>query len=189
MRNNDQKPRTIVLEHAVRPGWKLVETPAPAESSTGYYRFKLEAKPGATTEFTVREETPQETTYAVTNITADQISLWVKAKSIDPEIERALSAIVAKKAEINELVQKAAGLEKEQNEIFRDQERVRNNLQRIGMTPEEAALRQRYIRQLEQQENRLAALRVERDKLEAARAEAQKQLDDMLQKLSLDRKI
>jgi hypothetical protein len=189
IRNNDQKPRTVVLEHPVRPGWKLVDTSAPAESSANYYRFKLEAKPKTTTEFTVREETPQETTYGITNITSEQISIWLREKSIDPEIERALSAIVAKKTEINELVQKTANLENEQNVIFRDQERVRGNLQRLGGTPEEATLRQRYIRQLDQQENRLAALRAERDKLEQARVEAQKQLDNMLQKLSFDRKL
>jgi len=82
-----------------------------------------------------------------------------------------------------------ATLEKEQGEIFRDQERVRGNLQRLGQTPEEATLRQRYIRQLEQQENRLGALRAERDRLDNARAQAQKQLDQMLQNLTLDRKL
>ena len=72
---------------------------------------------------------------------------------------------------------------------IRDQERVRGNLQRLGQTPEEATLRQRYIRQLEQQENRLGALRAERDRLDNARAQAQKQLDQMLQNLTLDRKL
>ena len=113
----------------------------------------------------------------------------MRERSIDPEIEKALGGIVAKKNEINELAQKMATLEKEQGEIFRDQERVRGNLQRLGQTPEEATLRQRYIRQLEQQENRLGALRAERDRLDNARAQAQKQLDQMLQNLTLDRKL
>ncbi len=66
---------------------------------------------------------------------------------------------------------------------------MRGNLQRLSQTPEEATLRQRYIRQLDSQENRLAAIRTEREKIETARAAAQKQLDALIQKLSLDKKI
>ncbi len=189
IRNNDEKPRTVVVEHPVRPGWTLVETPAAAESSASAHRFRVEAKPKTTTEFAVREENPQQTTYALANITPEQIALWVRQKTIDAEIERALGRIVAKKNEIDDLNKKIAVLEREQNEIFRDQERVRGNLQRLGQTPEEANLRLRYIRQLEQQENRLGALRAERARLEDARAAAQKQLDEMLQNLTFDRKL
>lgn len=189
IRNNSQKARTVVVEHPVRNGWELVETAEPEESSSSYHRFKLEAKPKTTTELVVREENPQQTTYALTNITPEQITLWVRQRSIDREIEQALARIVAKKNEINDLNKKIAALEAEQTEIFNDQNRVRENLRRMGRTPEEANLRQRYIRQLEQQENRLAALRAERARLQSARAAAQKQLDQMLQNLSFDRKL
>lgn len=189
IRNNSQKARTVVVEHPVRNGWELVETAKPTESSSSYHRFKLEAKPKTTTELVVREENPQQTTYALTNITPEQITLWVRQRSIDREIEQALARIVAKKNEINDLNKKIAALEAEQTEIFNDQNRVRENLRRMGRTPEEANLRQRYIRQLEQQENRLAALRAERARLQSARAAAQKQLDQMLQNLSFDRKL
>ena len=189
IRNNDDMARTVVLEHPVRVEWKLVETPPAAESSSSYHRFKLEAKPKTTTEFAVREENPQQTTYAIANVTPELIALWVRERYIDPEIEQALGKIVAKKNEINQLNQKIAALEQQQNEIFRDQERVRENLRRMGNTPEEANLRLRYIRQLEQQENRLGAMRAERAKLEDARNAAQKQLDEMLQNLSFDRKL
>lgn len=66
---------------------------------------------------------------------------------------------------------------------------MRENLRRLGRTPEEASLRLRYIRQLEQQENRLGALRAERSRLEDTRRVAQRQLDEMLQNLSFDRKL
>ncbi|MDA2913781.1 hypothetical protein MYX77_07465 [Acidobacteriia bacterium AH_259_A11_L15] len=189
VRNNDAKPRSVILEHPVRAGWELIDTAEPVESSASFHRFRVEVKPKQTVEFAVREENPQQTTYALTNITPEQITLWVRQKAIDREIEQALQRIVAKKNEINALNQQIQALEQEQNEIFRDQERVRNNLARLGRTPEEANLRLRYIRQLEQQENRLGALRAERARLEDARAAAQKQLDQMLQNLSFDRKL
>jgi hypothetical protein len=188
IRNNNVTVRTVVLEHPVRPGWKLT-TSTPAESSANYYRFKVEAKPKSTTEFVVQEESPLESSFSISSITPEQIAIWIRERSIDPEIEKSLQAIAEKKAEINDLAQKITALDKEQNDIFKDQERVRGNLQRLSQTPEEATLRQRYIRQLDSQENRLAAIRAEREKLEASRAAAQKQLDGLIQKLSLDKKL
>ncbi len=189
IRNNDAKARTVVVEHPVRAGWTLVETAQPAESSANYHRFKVEAKPKATTELAVREENPQETVYGLSYITPEQITLWVRQKAIDAEIETALKRILAKKNEIDDFNKKIAVLEAEQNEIFRDQQRLRDNLNRLGGTPEEANLRLRYVRQLEQQETRIGGLRAERAKLEDARAAAQKELDAMLQSLSFDRKL
>jgi chromosome segregation ATPase len=122
-------------------------------------------------------------------VTPEVIALWVRDRQIDAETEKALGPIIAKKNELADLGQKIAAIEREQQEIARDQERIRGNLQRLGQSPDEASLRQRYIRQLDQQETRLGALRAERDKLETARNAAQKQLDDLLQNLSVDRKV
>lgn len=113
IRNNDTKARTVVVEHPVRSGWKLVDTQKPAEASASYYRFRVEVKPKTTTELAVREENPQQTIYMLRNLTPEQITLWVRQKSIDAEIERALRRVVAKKNEIDGLNQKIAALEKE----------------------------------------------------------------------------
>ncbi len=188
IRNNNTTSRTIVIEHPVRSGWKLVAM-APAESSANSYRFKVESKPKSTTEFVVQEESPLESSIAVSSIGAEQIAVWVRERSIDPEIEKSLQTIVDKKTEINDLTEKIDSLDKEQNDIFKDQERIRGNLQRLNQTPEEATLRQRYIRQLNDQENRLNAIGSERAKLDQSRSAAQKQLEELIQKLSLDKKL
>lgn len=189
VRNNDEKARTVVVEHPVRAGWTLVDTQPAAESTANYHRFRVKVAPKTTAEFAVREENPRQTTYAIRNVTPEQIVLWVTQRTIDAEIERALHGLVAQKNRIDELNKKIATLEGEEKQIFRDQERVRNNLGRLGRTPEEANLRLRYIRQLEEQENRLGALRADRARLEDARSAAQKQLDELLENLAFDRKI
>ena len=102
IRNNNTTSRTIVIEHPVRPNWKLVAM-TPAESSANSYRFKVESKPKSTTEFVVQEETPLESSIAVSSIAKDQIAIWVRERSIDPEIEKSLQIIVDKKTEINDV--------------------------------------------------------------------------------------
>ncbi len=186
IRNNAEKKRTVVLEHSQRNGWTLVDTPQPVESSANYYRFQVEMAGKTTVKFKVREENPQQTTYRLVNVTPEQIALWVRERSINSPIEEVLRRIVDRKNRVNELKQKIESLERAQKEIFRDQERVSQNLNRLGRTPEEAQLRQRYIRQLDEQEDRLGQLRTERDGLETAFNVAQRELDEMLQKLSFN---
>ena len=186
IRNNAEKKRTVVLEHSQRNGWTLVDTPQPVESSANYYRFRVEMAGKTTVKFKVREENPQQTTYRLVNVTLEQIALWVRERSINSPIEEVLRRIVDRKNRVNELKQKIESLERAQKEIFRDQERVSQNLNRLGRTPEEAQLRQRYIRQLDEQEDRLGQLRTERDGLETAFNVAQRELDEMLQKLSFN---
>ena len=188
IRNNNETARSVVLEHPVRAGWKLIGS-APAETSASYYRFKVEAKPKSTVEYVVQEESPLESAFALSSITPEQIAIWIRDKSIDSEIEKMLQGIAQKQVEMNDLAGKIAAADKEQNDIFKDQERVRGNLQRLNQTPDEAALRLRYIRQLDGQENRLAAIRTEREKLETSRAAAQKQLEALVEKLSIDKTL
>ena len=189
IRNNAGKLRTVVLEHALRSGWELIDTPKAAESSASYHRFKVAAKAKETTEFVVKEEFPQETTYALSNVTSELITLWIRQKDINPAIEKLLRPLAAKKAGINSLQRQIQRLDAEQAEIFQDQKRVRDNLNRMGRSPDEARLRQRYISQMEAQENRLAALRLERDRLKAAVEKARAELAEMLDKITFDREV
>ena len=188
IRNNNDKSRTLVLEHPVREGWKLL-TPAPVETSANFYRFKTEVKPKSTSEFIVEEESPTVSSFAVSSVTPEQIGIWVTQRSIDPEIERSLRVIADKKNEISELDGKLAALDREQNDIFQDQERIRNNMQRLSREPDENTLRQRYIEKLNSQEDRLVKMQAERDKLDAARTAAQEQLDKLIQNLSIDKQL
>jgi len=188
IRNNNEKIRTFVLEHPVRYGWELLE-PDPVESSANFYRFKVDVEPKSTTEFVVREEYPIDSSFSVSSVTPEQISVWIRDRSIDPEIEKSLQVIVGKKSEISGFARQIASLEKEQNDIFEDQNRIRNNLQRLSRTPEENALRQRYLDKLNAQENRLAEIQEEREQLEASRATSQEQLDKLIQDLSIDKNL
>jgi len=188
IRNNNDAARTVVIEHPVRPRWTLVGT-APVESSSNYYRFRVEASPKSTTDFAVLEELPQESSFAVSSITPDQIAVWVRDRFIERETEKALQAITGKKSEIDALNGRLQALEREQSEIFKDQERVRGNMQRLTQSPEEASLRRRYISQLEEQENRLAAIRTERAALESTLSSTQKDLDTHIRNLTLNKKL
>jgi hypothetical protein len=178
----------LVLEHPIRDGWKLTSS-SPEETSANFYRFRVEVKPKSTAEFTVQEEKPMEDVRAVSEITTSQIAVWVSARSLDAETEKSLREAAGLQAAIKALEQKTAALEAERKGIFADQERLRENLQRLGQSPDEAMLRQRYVKQLDDQENRIAAMKTDKEKLDAERETARGQLSEFIRQLSIDRKL
>jgi hypothetical protein len=188
IRNSNDAARTLVLEHPVRAGWKLIE-PSPEETSENFYRFRVEVAPQSSAEFIVREERPVEDVQAVSAITADQLAVWVSARSIDEETEASLRDVAGRLAAIDTLEQQIAALEAEREGIFADQKRLRENLQRLGQSADEARLRQRYVRQLDSQEDRIAAINADREKLAKERDVARGQLDEFIEGLSVDRNL
>jgi hypothetical protein len=187
IRNDDTAARAVLVEHPLRTGWKLSEDgPKPEETTSNAYRFREALEPKATVKFTVRESNPVQTQYQLTNMTDDQIALFVQQRSINPEIEGALRKIVAQKDRVAALDQELARRESEKQKIYDDQQRLRENLKALKGSAEERALTQRYTQQLADQETRLDAIQRESADLQTKRDEAQSALDAMIESLSLD---
>jgi hypothetical protein len=65
IRNRDTSPRTVVIEHPARAGWKLAAGTAPDETSASFHRFRLTIEPKKTSTLTVAESHPVSTRWGV----------------------------------------------------------------------------------------------------------------------------
>ena len=186
-RNEDSAQRALLIEHALRPGWSLSsDTPKPEETTATDYRFRLPLGAKATTTLVVTESSAIETRYALTNIDDGQIQVFLQQKSINPEIEAAFRKIVEQKNRIASLDAQLAAIETQQEKIFDDQQRIRENLKSLKGSSEERALTQRYTQQLEDQETQLQKLQTQTTDLQSQRDKAQEALDAMIENLDLD---
>jgi len=183
-RNEDTEPRTLVVEHPARAGWTVTGTIAPAETTAAWHRFRVSIAPKTTTTFMVEDVRPGQTQYAVNNITDDQVAVLVRDRLIDATTEAALRRIIAQKAEIARLDRELAARQGEVESITRDQDRVRENMKSLKGSAEEKQLLQRYVKQLDDQENRLDALRRELQTLTADRTKAQAELTRLIGELA-----
>jgi hypothetical protein len=181
VRNEDARARTLVLEHPNRNGWSFVSAAKPDETAPNVHRFRLAVPAKSTATLTLDEQRAVETTYLVSNVTDDQLTLLVRQKALSPETEQALRAVLAKKAEIAGVEAEIRTRTQERDQIFRDQERLRENLKALGTRAEEKALVVRYTRQLEEQETRLDVLKKETADRDAARQKLQRELDAAIQ--------
>ena len=136
------------------------------------------------TQYYVTEARPVQSQFSVSNVTDDQITLLVRDRAISPEVQALLRQVIERKNAIAALQAQITAREQEIGSIGRDQDRVRGNMQALKGSSEEKQLLQRYVKQLDDQENRLAVLRKEVNDLTADRNRADADLSTFIQGLS-----
>jgi hypothetical protein len=183
-RNEDTEPRVLVVEHPVRVGWTVGGTIKPVETTAAVYRFRVTIEPKTTAKFVVEETRTGQTQISISSITDTQIALLVRDSLIPASVEASLRQVIAQKAEIARLSNEMAARQREIDGIGRDQERVRENMRSLKGSSEERQLLQRYVKQLDDQENRLAVLRKETLSLTADRDKAQDALNKFIEAMS-----
>jgi hypothetical protein len=184
IRNEDSEPRVLVVEHPARAGWTVGGTMTPAETTASAHRFRVPVAPRTTATIAVEETHPIQTQVSIRAITEEQVALLVQARAIDAAMEQALGEVITRRVEVARLDGEIGAREREIQQIARDQERVRENMKSLKGSSEERQLLQRYVRQLDEQENRLAAVRTEIASLQARRQQAQADLERFIEQIS-----
>ena len=160
-RNENETATTLIIEHRLASGWRLVEGQRPAESTVDAQRFRVILPPGQETVHEVREMRQGETRIMIGNVDEVMIAQLVKSGISAAALEGALKPVLDKRTELSRAEQRMATLQQEQQSIAADQQRVRENMKALRGSSEEKQLLQRYARQLDEQETRLSTLRVD----------------------------
>jgi hypothetical protein len=140
--------------------------------------------PKTTATFTVEEVRAGQSQFAVNSITDEQVTVLVRNQSITPAVEAQLREVLRRKADIARLATEVTNRQGEIDAIGRDQQRVRENMQALKGSAEEKQLVQRYVKQLDDQENRLQVLRKELQSFTDQRQKAQADLASFIESLA-----
>ncbi len=189
IRNRNTSPRTVVVEHPIREGWKLADGMEPAESSSSCHRFRVTVDPNKTAALVIREYRPLSNRYELTNLNDDQVSFFLSQKMINPEVEGALRRVVSQKQNVAALDQEIGSRKGKIASISEDQQRVRENMKALKGSAEEKTLVERYARQFNQQEDEVETLHKQISDLQEKRDQAQKALNDLIEGITLEAKI
>jgi len=157
-RNLDQKAKTLVLEHPLRPGYTLLNQ-KPTEKTAGAYRFEIDLAAGATREFAVSEERVFEQSYGVTGLTPDAVMEYVRNRELSDAARRQLQQIAGQKRQVAENAAALADAEAQVNSLTGDETRIRQNINSLNSVSGQQQQVQNYARQLDDHERQLAALR------------------------------
>lgn len=188
-RNEDTAPRTVIVEHPVRAGYSLRGDTKPEETTAQWMRFRLEVGSKQTASLKVEEGRPLEASFQISMLGKDQVALFVKERSISPAVEEALGGVFRQSSAVEGLEEQQQVREDETHKIYDDQQRIRENLKALTDSANEKALVQRYTKQLDDQENRLDALRRESAQIQTQIDAANQALEKTIQSLSFDDKL
>ncbi len=185
-RNEDAAARTLVVEHPLRTGWSVGADPAPAETSASSARYRLTLPPKQEATLTVTERHAGDLRYSLVDFDEGSIAVFVRGGANEAALRRALQPISDKRAELAAATAKLAAVNSEIADIGKDQERVRENMKALRGSAEEKALTERYTRELNVQEDRLATLRADLKKATDERDARRRELNDLAARLAFE---
>jgi len=180
--NVDQKAKTLVIEHAARPEYNLLDR-KPAEKTSNAYRFEVKLAPGATEKFPVTEERVYERAFTITDLTPDVLFTYVRNKTFSDAARKQLEQIANLKQQIATAGREIQSLESQINEVTSDQERVRRNIGSLNQVSGQQQQVQAYAQRLASQESQLASLRDRRAELDKKRAALEGEVSSAIESL------
>lgn len=167
--------RTIVIEHAKRPGWQF-SSEQELDSTATHHRLKVEVPAGTTETVSALQERTLSETYSLISTDANQL-LYLSRRSPDKETAGKLKELSELQNEIAQIERQIQRLRLEKDEESRDQERHRANL--AALEPG-ADLYKRAARKLEESETRIEDVDTEIAALSVRREEIRETLGDAI---------
>jgi hypothetical protein len=188
LNNKADAEQTVYLDHPRQHAeWKLVETAPPHETTENYWRFRFPLPARTATAFVVRQQFTLEQTHSLSELSADNLAYWLKQRYLDKKTEQVLRQVLEVRKQAARVEAQIKELEKERGAIQAiDQPRIRQNLHALGDRSSEKELRERYVRTLTGQEDRLEEIEKELRALTAERDGCREQIDGLLEKLEYE---
>jgi hypothetical protein len=182
IRNVDQKAKTLVIEHAARPEYTLLDR-KPTEKTSNAYRFEVKLAAGATEKFPVTEERVYERALTLTDLTPDVLFTYVRNKDLSEKARQQLEQIANLKKQAADAAREIQSLENKITEVIHDQDRLRQNIGSLNQVNGQQQQVQAYAQRLASQESELARLRDRRAELDGKRASLEAQVSNSIESM------
>lgn len=192
--NAAPEPRTVILEQPIRQGWTLDSAsggtdPKPAETTATAYRFRIAAKPAESVRLHIGERHTNFESIRLVDRNEAQLRILLRDAKASPATLAALQPVFDAHNVVLGLDQQITEREAEIATITKDQDRLRENMKALKGSAEERTLTQRYTSELNQQEDRIAALRTQTVQLRTQRTAADQDLQARLNSINLDENL
>jgi hypothetical protein len=180
--NRSTHDRTIIIEHPIRPGSKLVDTPAPFETTPAVYRFKLVAPAEKVSTFSVKEELVTGSSLAILSTDIPALLQYSRTGEIPKPVRDVLAKAIEMRQAVADVERDIGVHDQRIAEITAEQTRIRENMKTVSQT---TPYYQRLLSKLNEQESSIETLQKERDELTAKRDDLRTQLEHYVNGLTL----
>jgi len=153
IRNKGMDRKTLIVEHP-RQSSRTLEGAEPFETTENFYRFRVAMGPSEATTLAVPEIVARQTSVALQGLTRPQLALFA-GNAVPQAVREKLGAIVDLQEQTAALKLEAQATQAVVDALFRDQERLRENLKALRTGVKDLELRSRYLELLKKQEDQM----------------------------------
>lgn len=175
--NKADRDKTLLVEHPIRQGWKLIDTPKPEETTERLYRFKTAVPAGKQASLTVKEEIVNDESLAILPMDVEQILVYARSGEIPKPVKDALAKAAEYKRSMNATQRQIQELTQRLNAVTAEQNRLRENMKTVDSKTD---YYNRLLKKLNDQESQIESMQTQQtqlqEKLELQRAELEQYL-------------
>jgi hypothetical protein len=192
LNNKSDGEFVVYLDHsrtdnaAPNARWELSETAEPHETTESFWRFRFALPAKKVSTFVVKQRHTTQHSHNLSDTTGNTMGIWLEQRYFDTRTADVLRQVVQQREEEGRLKEQIQQLEKERADIFAAQQRIRENLQALGDRSAEKELRERFVKTLNAQEDRLEVIEKEIKDKDAARNKCRDRIKALLAKLEYD---
>ena len=180
--NKGDKDKTLIVEHPIRQGWKLVNSDKPIETTAQLYRFKGHVASGKATTLTVKEELVQSEQFAILPADVGQLEFYSKQGEIPQSVRDVLIKAMQMKSAMLDTQRTMDDQQRQIATITTEQQRIRENLKTVGSNTD---YYNRLLKKLNDQESQIEKVQGALDESRAGFEKQRKELEAYLGKTSV----
>lgn len=180
--NDHDEEVELIVELPKTAGRALADNaPAPVEETASYRRFAFKVPAHGKASLVVREVWPFARRITFESLTAAQLEQWLRGKYLGDATLAALSGVLARWQRARELEEQKKRALAERDQAYAKQSKISEQLAVLKDTGPEGALRLRYVKELEAEQDRVnaaeALAKQLQEQIDAERAAAQAELN------------
>lgn len=172
----------VLIEHAKQYNWELVLPEGEIEATQTHYRLLLQVPAGELGTLAVIMEAPRYESLRLVDLYRDQVLYYAENSELPENVREAFAELASLRGAIEETQRAIDELERQRQVFLQEQERLRENLQRV---PSGSDLAERYLEKLGEQEDGIEDLLEEMEDLREALGVRQAALSDFVAELNI----
>ena len=183
--NKSDHDKTLIVEHPLRPDWKLIEPAKPVEKTDTLYRFREPVPAGKSANLHVVEEHTLAQQIAILPADVGSLEFYSKTGSIPKTVRDVLQKAIAMKNALTDTQRQIEERRRQINDITVEQTRIRENLKTVDRNSDYGT---RLLKKLNDQETTLEKLQSEIEDLTKTQNTQRHDLETYLQNTTTEDK-
>lgn len=182
IKNESDREKVILVEHHLRPGWDLVDSPKPIETTETLYRFENTVSAGEVSKLAVKQEQVQAESITLLNKDVGSLVIFTQTSAIPEKVRVAISKAIALKNKAGDTQREVRDTKSRIASITTEQSRIRSNM---GAVKQNSDYYNRLMKKLDDQESQIEQLQAELAELEETYQQQRNAFEDYLSDLEV----